>query len=225
MKNIFSILLLIWVCSGCQTLDSQRIITPSRDEKTYFSECEKNGGFAQAEVVLRNKLRYQGDFEWDIKGENLYSFSLLSPFGETIFKAEKEENLISIKGSHLDQNFQLRVDKNDFLHLNNHWIALKSSELGCFLGGKFSSAWLELPFYSLKNKKEYFIPDGKRRILLKFPENKDDLTCAEISWQSFWIFKISRIHICFKETPVKTSSLKLDDSFQLEIEDVYGEGI
>lgn len=225
MQNIFSILLLIFSCCSCQTFDPTRSAALSENEKVYFSECEKNGGFAQAEVVFRNKWRYQGDFEWEIKGKNLYSFSLLSPFGESILKAEKQANLISIKNANLDQNFQLRVDESDFLHVNNHWVALKSSELGCFLGGKFSSDWLDLPVYSVKNKKQYIIPDGKRRILLKFPENKDDFTCAEISWKSFWIFKVSRIHMCFKETPAKASSLKLDNTFQLEIEDVYGEGI
>lgn len=224
MKHIFFIFFLLYLLPSCQTFDSSRQVTPTAKEKSYFSKCEQGGGFASAEILIKNKWRYQGDFEWDLKAPNLYSFALLSPFGNSILKARKEQNSFYLENRNMGGRFHLTVDEDDFLHFNGHWVALKSEEFACFLEGKFSKSWLDLPFYSLKNKKNnYILPDGKRRIVMSFPKNEEEAVCGEIAWNSFWIFKISKIKICFEKKPVKTSFLSLDRQFKITVEDVYSE--
>lgn len=220
--KFFLFCLFLFLGVSCQTLDIGEKARFTKKQKSYFSDCSIGDGYSFIELSLDGKPKFQGDFEWSLIEED-YFFEILSPFGDSLLKGAKKENLLFLGGKGLDRSFELKVDKEGYLHFKNHWIGLKSKELSCFLKRKFSSDWLSKESYFLGDSKEnFYIKDGKRTIVLEFSKAKKKV-CSEISWQSFWIFKTSGIKICFEDSDIKRSKLNIDQKIELKIKEIYKE--
>lgn len=222
----FIAVLSFFVFGACQTLDIRERTELSREQKNFFDKAEKDDGYSYLEFYQDGKKVFGGDFEWILQENGSYSFDVLAPFGNSLMTGLKKKESLVCHGSAFPKKLEMPIDFEDFLHYENHWIPLKSKELACFLRGYLSKEWLEKELFSVGStgKKIYF-SEGHRDVLVEFFSGKKTKSlkkvCAEISWQSFWIFKTSKIILCFsKEEPV-SSSLNFDDRFELKTKELY----
>ena len=184
-----------------------------------FTVCSSGDGGVSLSVVHAGKFLGSGQVDWVSDRDRLgteWEVEVRNPLGQIILNLSLAGTELRHRGV-LDGSLRgIQVRKDGFLEVDGHFVALKASEVPCFLKFRFPREWAThvVELERLQNRIVLEIAPEQRQIHMTL----DDLSaspakkiCAQVSWRSWLGLVKSVATICHEYDKRKKTTIILDD--------------
>lgn len=210
---------MITALSGCQTLKpiSKKSYLELNEHKDEFEKCTPTDGSINLTLTKKESVVFsEVVFDYIVSSKKEFKGHILNPLGGVEAKIYKDKSDTSFswtpKGKF--KKLDLSLDKENFLSLNDSFVGVKLSEIGCFLKYKWPKSWLK-KFRLEKTKEnysEFIFDDQGREVILKYSKTDKAIQCSRIKWSYFLGIYPKELLVCL-DSKKQQGSIYLKDQF------------
>lgn len=222
---IRSYFLLPWIVLtglSCQTTKSVEVTLPAAMEGA-FDTCGKSDGEFSFVVEQKNVPAFNGTAEWAGESPHKWEIIVYHVMGQNLLrtKYDKAADGMIISGPLATKVPKIATNRDGFITVDGHFVALKASEIPCLLKWKFPRTW-RTQVYQVENKDSMirlYGGDDERDWEISAPKlanlrNRD--ICTTVRWSRFLGMFKSHVSFCMRILSPQRGVVSGIDNYRVE---------
>jgi hypothetical protein len=175
---------------GCQTTGPQAEVRLPAVMEPLFTKCLPGDGASSMQLFEDGKLLGSVDAEWVAKANGDWDIEVTNTVGQSVLKLVRRGDGIASSGTLAAKAPKFGVRPSGFLDVDGHLVAVKASEVPCFLGFGFPRSWLKIADGMSVGEHETTVSfdDAVRDIEVDakgLGDRKEASACAVLTWRKF----------------------------------------